>query len=226
MDKIFSIFGPWQKILSDNAKNVQSSKLQEFLNKWKVKHEYSAVYHSQNNPVERVNRVINESLRCLINNDHRSWDSFLSTIQVAINSSVHESSHYSPYFLVFNKEMPLSGEDHELFHLNQQFNKAINDNSFPDQEQIFNQVRENLQKAFERYKKYYDLRARPKTFQIGDTVFKKNFTLSNKSKNFAAKLAPVKIPCKIVEKLGSNCYRLVNLQGKNLGIYNSKDLEL
>lgn len=217
--------GSWKRILTDNGKTFISKSFEELLRDWGIKHEYNAYYHSQNNPAERVNRVINETLRSCVDRDHRSWDKFIYLIQRAINSAVHDSTSHSPYFVMFGKEMPLSEKDHEIIDINREINTEKQlENSHINKEKLFDEVRNNLKNAYEKFKSFYNLRTRPQNFKIGDEVYKKNYVLSNKANNFSAKLAPRKIKCRITEKIGSNTYRLATLNGKDIGLFNGKDL--
>lgn len=51
-------------------------------------------------------------------------------------------------------------------------------------------VRINLARAFQKQERYYNLRRRPWHPRVGDTVWKKEHSLSNKAEAFSAKLAP------------------------------------
>lgn len=94
----------------------------------------------------------------------------------------------------------------------------------PDTKEIYEEVRNNLDEAYKRYSQKYNLRARPKSFKIGDTVWKKNQVLSNAVNEFTAKLADKYVEAKVVAKAGTNTYKLVDNKGKDLGNIHAKDL--
>lgn len=90
----------------------------------------------------------------------------------------------------------------------------------------FMSMREKIQKrlneARERAKKYYNLRTRPIVYNIGDTVFRENTHLSDASQYFSRKLAPRFIKSTIIEKTGTNTYKLrENATGKE-NIYHAQ----
>lgn len=81
-------------------------------------------------------------------------------------------------------------------------------------------------KQYEKYKKSYDAKHKthPPTFEVGQNVYKKNFKLSNAAENYAAKLGPVYVPCKILSRRGATSYELADEEGRNLGIFAAQDL--
>lgn len=84
---------------------------------------------------------------------------------------------------------------------------------------IHEKVQEMLEKAYEKSKRNYNLRARQIEYQPGEIIWKKNTILSNKQKNVAQKLLPRYEKCTIVQKVGGNSYKLRNSQGKDIGIF-------
>ena len=91
-------------------------------------------------------------------------------------------------------------------------------------ELIRSKIDANFLKAYERNKHSYDLRAKPRTFDVGQIVIKRNFALSNAAANFNAKLAPVGTKVRIKEKIGNTLYLVEDLSGKELGQFHAKDL--
>ena len=50
--------------------------------------------------MERINAVVGQMLRCLIHEDRvGNWDSYLTTVEMTINSYPNSSTGYSPFFL-------------------------------------------------------------------------------------------------------------------------------
>jgi transposase InsO family protein len=195
------IFLQWdvsEIILSDNGPQFISKEFSSLLDRYKTKHWTNAVYHPQNNPTERVNQVIENSIRCYVGDDHRNWDRELKKVITAINTSCHESTKFSPFFINFGRSLKLVGDstDHGIDE------PPMEEKMKP----IYDTVRENLKAAYKNYSKYYNFRARPKAFKVGEKAWRRNFVLSDASKRFSAKLAPRKVPGVIVKKLGSNTY--------------------
>ena len=86
-------------------------------------------------------------------------------------------------------------------------------------------MKENMHKQYERSAINYNKRARMVRFVPGQEVFKRNFVLSNFSRNINAKFCKKFSKCRIVKILGNNMYELETLRGMPLGIYHAKDIK-
>ncbi|KNE87731.1 hypothetical protein PSTG_18879 [Puccinia striiformis f. sp. tritici PST-78] len=117
------------------------------------------------------------------------------------------------------------GEDYNLLRNLDMLREGRIDPTKPEELLLIrDKVKENINKAFLRNEKAYNLRAINRNFEIGQKVLRRNFCQSNLLKNFTAKLAPTFIPAIIREKKGSHYYLLEDANGKNLGTYHAKDI--
>jgi hypothetical protein len=66
-------------------------------------------------------------------------------------------------------------------------------------------VLDNMEKSYKTSTQRYNLRARPKDYQAGDIVYRKNFKLSK-----SAKLGDHHVKCVITKKVGSNTDQLAD----------------
>ncbi|XP_075157646.1 uncharacterized protein LOC142230912 [Haematobia irritans] len=89
---------------------------------------------------------------------------------------------------------------------------------------IRHDVRRYISQAYERNKQQYNLRARPISFTVGQSVFRRNFVQSSAGKQFNAKLSPIFVKATIKEKIGNNYYVLADEYGKIVGTYHAKDI--
>ena len=66
-----------------------------------TKLKYNTTYHPQTQVVvERMNAVVGQMLRCVIHEDRvGNWDSYLTTVEMTINSYPNSSTRYSPFFV-------------------------------------------------------------------------------------------------------------------------------
>lgn len=87
---------------------------------------------------------------------------------------------------------------------------------------VWKEVRHNLNTA---YAKSRQQKSAEKLFEEGELVWKRNYVLSDASKNFAAKLAPRFLKCKVVKRIGNSSYELVIQDGKNVGVWSAVDLK-
>lgn len=233
-ENIFLVYGTPKRIISDNGTQFLSKEYKRLLDDYGVEPFRTPKYHAQANMAERYNRVIGQTIRSYLGEDHTRWDELLPEIGCAIRTATNDSSKYTPYFLNFGTEIVKHGKDFAERETIERANagsgivqkdpenKIIeNINQTP---KLLGIVKENLKKAFEHQAKYYNLRStnRVSDFAPGETVFTKNFVLSDKAKKVNAKLAKRKIKAVVVRKEGQNNYILKDMQGKNLGLVNAK----
>ena len=229
---VFSYFGVPQILVVDNGSQFKSKEFVSLSQEYNIKQIwYNAKYHPQANNVERANRVIGTAIRSYIKDkNHRDWDKHIHQICNAINNTIHFSTNFSPAFLTFGRILPTSGDyfgvienkNMSPYQFDSRENLAKELSKLPD---IYEQVSKNISKSYEINKKYYNLRKRHLEFEEGDTVFKRNFILSDAGNYFSKKLAKKFIKCKIFKKISPIIYELLDENGKNMGRYHIKDLK-
>lgn len=107
-DQVVRLHGYPESIVSDRDSRFTSV----FWNAlWKLSGtqlKMSTSYHPQSDgQTENVNRVVQDMLRAYVSEDRKDWDRHLSAVEIAINSSRHASTGFTPYFLNHNQEMRL-----------------------------------------------------------------------------------------------------------------------
>lgn len=217
-----------QVIISDNASCFTSREFKNLLDRFGIVHWLNSRYHSQANPVERVNRTVNAAIRTYVRDDQRLWDTRLAELETILNTSTHSSTKLTPYFVTHGHEMFIKGEDHQL---------VANQEPLPEETmeknrkklfgEIYDQVKGNLTKANEVCRKQYNLRHRrfPNSFTPGQLVYRKNMRLSSAVDNYNAKYGPQYLPCKVKAKIGTSSYDLEGLDGKALGVWPAAHLK-
>lgn len=222
-DHIFHTFGVPNVIVSDNGKQFTSEIFKKFLETYGVKLWLTSKYHPQANACEAANKTVGISIRSYIDGDHahRDWDRYVSDIACAMNTSVHSSTRHTPYEINFGHNMITYGKIHEYGKIDKP-NEAERNEKL---ETLRNRVKENLAKSYETRKNRYDLRSRTISYKEGEMVWRRNFILSDASKGFTSKLAPKYIKGRIKKALGTNSYQLVDINGKDVGVYSTQDLK-
>ena len=95
---------------------VQSDQGREFINSLNdklfkltgVQHIISAAYHPQTNGLdERFNQTLQRALFKMVNKNKNQWDKFLDSVLFAYRTSRQASTKYSPFFLMFGRELKL-----------------------------------------------------------------------------------------------------------------------
>ncbi|XP_055522976.1 uncharacterized protein LOC129717160 [Wyeomyia smithii] len=200
-NSLFLLFGVPEVILSDNGSQFTSSLINDLLTRYHATHWRTPNYHPQVNDTERVNRVITTAIRACIKKDHKEWANNLQQIANAVRNSVHEATHYTPYFVMFGRNMVSDGREYR--HLRDAPTPSNDKIVDEEREKMLEDVRKNLKTAYEKHSSYYNLRSNANcpTYSVGEQVLKKNTEQSDKGKGFCAKLAPKYIPA-VVDCLG------------------------
>ena len=137
------------------------------------------------NPTSRYNQTLQGMLAKFVQGRKELWDEFLDTCIYAYNTSVHESTTFTPFELMFGRKafLPIKFEidDKDPEELVNQFTKSADDPQVV--ETITNQcikrltvARENIKKAQDKQKQIYDRKhAQPNAFTVAEKVLKKDF---------------------------------------------------
>ena len=222
--KTFFKFGVLQVIHSDNGKQFKNKQFEQFLRDRSISQIFTALYSPQANASERVNRTIVTSIRMYVGKDQREWDKHIPEIAESIRSSYHQSIGYAPYFALFGQQMASHGKDHTLFRNLQSLQGETverNDRLALVRKEIVG----NIQKSFEMSAKRYNLRSSNYKFQVGDTVFRRNFVQSDAAKHFTSKFAPKFIKAKVIALKGNSLYQLEDCSTKKIDVYHGKDIK-
>jgi transposase InsO family protein len=219
-DEVFMKFSVPDKIISDNGPAFKSNEFKKFVEEWKIEHHKTPYYHAQANPVERVNRVIGSAIAAQVKDtSHKTWDETLPAIAAAINSAIHEGHKYTPCEVVFGYKMKLCSEDHA-----HNLDKSL-ESKFKSLEVIRKNVKRNLEASYPNYSKRYNLRTRTRALEPNQIVFRRNFKLSDAIRNYSAAIGKKFLKCVVDCRVGTNMYRLKDLNGKILGIFDAKDIK-
>lgn len=222
---VFPVFGCPNSIILDNGVQFRSKEFTKFLASLNIRVQYTALYHPQANPVERINRVIKTMLRSYLSEDQRGWDRQLSQVGLAIRSSKHEVTGYSPNFIVFGREVSSKGGNTcpDQICFDRSALTKDRDQAFA---KIYADVKGKLAKAYETNRKAYNLRRRDVHYTVNQLVWRRNQVLSDAAKYFTAKLAPKYVgPFVIVKRVSPWTYELQGNDGKYAGVWHVKDLK-
>lgn len=175
-------YGAPEVLLSDNGRQFTSKQFTEEMEKYGITHRLTAPYSPHENPTERVNRTLETMISAYITSNHKKWDEHLPELNFAINTSKQETTKYTPAFLMFGRELRVPGDKNKMPV------PAVKDNS--KMNEIYDLVQTHQKEASNRQKQYYDKQRREWKPIVGSMVMKRDFPLSNASKQFCAKLAP------------------------------------
>ena len=106
--KYIGIFGCAIRIISDNGAEFNNELIQRLSELLGIKIRFITAYNSRGNGlVERPWSVLKEIVRCYHSKYENNWDVFLPLFNLAINTTINNSTGYSPFFLQFGRH-PIS----------------------------------------------------------------------------------------------------------------------
>ena len=215
-------------LLSDNGPQYVSQLMATVAETYGISQTFTPYYCPQANPTERVNRVIKTMISSYLGKHHNDWDLYLREFAYALNTSVHSATGYTPAYLNLGRELKLpsvldaSEGPLELDPtLPQEWAKKIS-----ALRNIYLLVRDNLEEAYEKASRQYNLRRRDTVFKAGDLVLRKNYALSSAAEKVTAGLLPKYLgPYKIKRRISAVTYELDSRDGKASGRWHVKDLK-
>lgn len=168
-----SLFGIPQNVLSDQGTNFTADLFKKTCDFLKIKQLWSTPYHPQTQgALERSHSTLKEYLKSFINKNQDNWPRYVYTAMLAYNTTVHSTTNYTPYELVFG---------HKPFLPNSLYNESPS-TTYPDYVKMLqhrlkcshDKALEHIQKSKTISKQYYDSRTRPVQYKENDLVYLKN----------------------------------------------------
>ena len=168
-----SRFGCPHSIHSDQGRNFESLLFKNLLSLLEIDKSRTTAFHPQSNAViERMNRTLQNMLAKCINAEQNNWSQQLPYVMMAYRSSVHESTGYTPQFLVHGREtsLPL-----DLMFPSPESDCTTNVHEFVHQrkqafQRAFALVRDNLNKNQRRRNAIYNHKVHGPTYRDGQEV--------------------------------------------------------
>src|SRR4029077_4912168 len=132
-DIVVRLHGIPKSIVSDRDPRFTSKFWQELWRLCGTQLKMSTAYHPQTDgQTERSNRTLEDVLRHYVSPRQNDWDEHLTAAEIAVNSSVHASTGFTPHFLnygdhpVFPTAVQLDAVKSEALHeLMQQLQHSI-----------------------------------------------------------------------------------------------------
>lgn len=225
-DNVFLLFGVPKFLVCDNGPQFKSKELKSLCDSYGSSIRFTAHYHPQANPAERINQILKTTLRAYVSENHRNWDSQLAKVACSIRTAQHEVLGVSPYYANFGRGMVTFGED----SLTTTPCNGKNQSDRADLTEKFEKLRKDieikLESATRKAAKNYNLRRRDVQFLPNELVWRRNFSLSEAANYYSSKLAPKFVgPFLIKKRISPWTYSLVDEKGTDRGTWNVKDLK-
>jgi transposase InsO family protein len=215
--KIITQFGVPKKLLTDRGANFTSVLIQETCKLLKIQKLQTSSYHPQANGLcERMHKLLIDMLSHFVRKDARNWDEYVPYAVMAYRAMPHCSTKYSPYYLVFGRDMrlPIEGDWRPSTNLDE-----------TDQDCYEEHVRrlalrlheantvagQNSKLSYQAAKQYYDRRTKLEQFKKGDLVYLHDpIYKRGRAKKFSYQF---KGPFKIESKVSPLIYRVCTGEG-------------
>ena len=184
LDHLILHYGFPLRIHSDQGRNFESKVIEELCRLSGVKKSRTTPYHPMGNGVtERFNRTLLAMLGTLTEEKKSDWKSHIPFLVHSYNATRHESTGYTPFYLMFGREPRLPIDT--VFGLKMEEPKA--DGEYADK------LRERLKYAYElasaknrkssrKQKKNYDTKLRGAIPKVGDRVLVRKVAFTGKHK--------------------------------------------
>ena len=172
VDELFCRFSPPEQLHSDQGRHFESELIEEKCKLLEIRKSRTTPYHPQENGmVERFNRTLLDMLATTAHNHPSDWDLYIRKVCLAYNSSIHSSTGFSPFFLMFGREVKLPID---LMYGSNPFEQT----TLPEYaqkrkdglENAYCLGRERCEAEHKRQKSIYDERVHGKPFNCGDLV--------------------------------------------------------
>lgn len=202
---IILVFGTPRNLVSDNAPEFTSEVFRKACKLLKIQKIFTSPYHAQSNKVERVHKDLNIYLSSFANKDKENWDTHLPYYMFSYNTSVHLSTKYTPFELMFGRRVQLPNvlvkEPEPVYN----YDDYLNELKYRFQ-YCATMARENMLKAKERNKLRYDETSLERVFNVGEEVLLRNPT--------KGKLDPLYVGPYVVEKKTSDVNYQIRVKNK------------
>ena len=180
LEEIFPRFGCPLEIVSDNGTENVNRKVQETLDAMNIHHIKTSYYCPQaNGRVERFHRTLHSVMMKKIQEDVQTWDLYLNQTLAAVRFHVNESSKFSPFFLLYNRDVVLP-LDTILKPRKRYVGEDMHKIALQQQHKSFTLVHRHMKEAKRKQKEYADRNSKEENFQIGDPVYLKNHRRASK----------------------------------------------
>lgn len=188
-DKFIVHYGFPERLHSDQGRNFESQIIRQLCSLAGVEKSRTTPYHpSGNGMCERFNRTLLHMLSTLPEKEKKSWKDAIAPMVHAYNATTHESTGFSPFYLMFGREPRLAIDVYLGLTPNNRTKAGSMSKFVADLKrrlrQAYDVAQTNSKVASKRQKNIYDRRPMVSSLRKGDRVLLRNLTPSGKLDNF------------------------------------------
>ncbi|KAL4007870.1 hypothetical protein ACER0C_001722 [Sarotherodon galilaeus] len=181
----FFKFGVPSRLHSDQGRNFESLVMQQLCELYQVAKSRTTPYHpAGNGQCERFNRTLHNLLRTLPSSRKRDWAACLPHVLFCYNSTPHQSTGESPFFLMFGRD-PRLPIDFLLGRVQDPVPGEVQDWVAEHQARLmvaFEGARARLSLAADRRKERHDQRVHPVPLKVGQLVYLRDHSARGRHK--------------------------------------------
>jgi reverse transcriptase-like protein/integrase-like protein/chromodomain-containing protein len=206
-ERVFSVFGIPEEMLSDRDHIFKTNKWQQLMQDIGSHQKLSTAYHQRTDgQTERKIQEIRAYLRHYLDYEQKNWIDLIPVTQYALNDATNATTGLTPNFITFGTQRKKGKET-----------RSDEENMAHDERMtiIHEEVRKDIEWAKTVFKEFYDRkRVESLTLGEGDKVYLRRRTSGEKSFNIkttrtSQKLDSLKIgPYRIEQKLSNDNYKL------------------
>ena len=186
-DNFIVHYGFPARLHSDQGRNFESNVIKELCSLAGVEKSRTTPYHPMGNGmVERFNQTLLNMLGTLEENQKEDWKSYVAPLVHSYNSTRHDSTGYSPFYLMFGRHPRLAVDAYLGL-------KSPEQSEVRSKEHYATKLKKRLQFAYkvasneagkstERHRRNYDLKVREATLDVGDRVLVRKVGFRGKHK--------------------------------------------
>jgi transposase InsO family protein len=185
-EQFFIHYGFPERIHSDQGANFESTLIKELCQLTGTIKSHTTPYHAMGNGmVERFNQTLLKMLGTLDEDKKADWKSYVGPLVHSYNVTIHESTGFAPYYLMFGRQPKLAID--ALLGLN------VDDLNLKSRNEYVRKLRDRLTSAYNTAKQvanktslidkqYYDQKAKASSLIPGDMVLVRNVSIRGKNK--------------------------------------------
>uniref|UniRef100_A0A0A9A0M3 Integrase catalytic domain-containing protein n=1 Tax=Arundo donax TaxID=35708 RepID=A0A0A9A0M3_ARUDO len=208
LDTVFKLHGLPLAIITDRDRIFTSKLWQDLFKALGVKLKFSSAYHPQTDgQTERVNQCLENYLRCMVFQCPRKWKTRLSLAEWWYNTSFHTALKMTPFQALYGIPPPMITEG------------TLPDDAVTEAKDLMQakilalqNIRENLQQAQNRMKKYADRHRTERMLNTGDMVYLKVQPYRHTTLGIHSSLklhSKYYGPFRVLQRIGQVAYKLL-----------------
>lgn len=183
IEEVFPVHSSPLQILTDNGKEQVNRAVKETWEILNIHHVTTSYYSPQGNgKVERFHETMHDIIAKKIKQDVTTWDLYLNKMLAAVRFHVNDSSHFTPCFLLYNRDLILPLDTilkRRRKYNDEEFHKI----ALQQQHKSFLLVHKHLKQAKKRQNQHSDKGSKEVNLKVGDPVYLKNHRKTSKLDN-------------------------------------------